>query len=159
MPGTAAGNLHTRTTPPDPLPPDAYPFTLQYGMSSFVDHQTVTIQELPETAPPGQLPRSGGWMRRQGDVLGRRPSALAAGCRGRPIPPHARAIPAYALLLLFDPCLLFPPCLPTAVEVVLEDDLRDACKPGDRVRIVGVYKPIAPSTAGASSAVFRWVLM
>lgn len=32
---------------------------LQYGMSSFVDHQTVTIQELPETAPPGQLPRSG----------------------------------------------------------------------------------------------------
>ncbi|KFM25074.1 DNA replication licensing factor MCM3-like protein 3 [Auxenochlorella protothecoides] len=75
----------------------------QYGMSSFVDHQTVTIQELPETAPPGQLPRS--------------------------------------------------------VEVVLEDDLRDACKPGDRVRIVGVYKPIAPSTAGASSAVFRAIVM
>lgn len=41
--------------------------------------------------------------------------------------------------------------------MVVEDDLRDACKPGDRVKIVGVYKPIAPTTNGASSAVFRSV--
>ncbi|KAL4433110.1 hypothetical protein ABPG77_006537 [Micractinium sp. CCAP 211/92] len=75
----------------------------QYGLSTYIDHQTVTIQELPETAPPGQLPRS--------------------------------------------------------VEVVLEDDLRDACKPGDRVAICGIYKPVAPRANGSVSGVFRAVVV
>lgn len=72
-------------------------------MSQFVDEQTVTIQELPETAPPGQLPRS--------------------------------------------------------VEVVLQDDLRDACKPGDRVKIVGVYRPLPPKANGGISGVFRAIVV
>ena len=61
------------------------------------------MQELPETAPPGQLPRS--------------------------------------------------------VEVVLEGDLRDAAKPGDRVSCVGIYKAVAPRSSGSISGVFRALIV
>jgi len=37
------------------------------------------------------------------------------------------------------------------VVVILEDDLRDACKPGDRVAICGIYKPVAPRANGPVS--------
>lgn len=73
--------------------------TTQYGLSKYIDQQTITIQELPETAPPGQLPRS--------------------------------------------------------VEIILEGDLRDAGKPGDRVSVVGVYKPVPPTANGAVSGTLR----
>lgn len=73
--------------------------TTQFGLCTFVDQQVLTVQELPETAPPGQLPRS--------------------------------------------------------VEIVLEGDLRDAAKPGDRVSCVGVYKPVPPRASGSISGVFR----
>lgn len=77
--------------------------TTQFGLSKFIDQQTITLQELPETAPPGQLPRS--------------------------------------------------------VDVILEGDLKDAAKPGDRVSVVGVYKPISPSANGSISGVFRAVIV
>lgn len=38
-----------------------------------------------------------------------------------------------------------PGLLPRSVEVVLSNDLVDAAKPGDRVRIVGVYKSFCPA--------------
>ena len=61
----------------------------EYGYSKYMNVQTITIQEMPERAPFGQLPRS--------------------------------------------------------VDIMVSHDLVDKVKPGDRVRVFGVYKPIAPS--------------
>ena len=36
---------------------DGNPLETEFGLSRYKDNQTITIQELPETAPPGQLPR------------------------------------------------------------------------------------------------------
>lgn len=49
--------------------------------------------------------------------------------------------------------------LPRSAEVIAEDDLVDACKPGDRVAIVGVYKAVPPSANGSINGQFRAVLV
>ncbi|MGK3744318.1 MAG: DNA replication licensing factor MCM3 [Bacillariaceae sp.] len=59
----------------------------EFGLSEFKDHQTVVLQEMPERAPMGQLPRS--------------------------------------------------------IELILDHDLVDKIKPGDRVQIVGVYRALS----------------
>ncbi|KAG0418641.1 Maternal DNA replication licensing factor mcm3, partial [Dictyocoela roeselum] len=69
--------------------PDGNNLTTEYGMCEFYDYQTINLQEMPEKAPAGQLPRS--------------------------------------------------------LEVILTNDLVDQVKPGDRVRIYGVYKSITPN--------------
>jgi DNA replication licensing factor MCM3 len=75
------------------------PLETEYGLSAYKDHQTLSIQELPEMAPAGQLPRS--------------------------------------------------------VDVVADEDLADRCKPGDRVRIIGLFRCLPNKQQGYSSGTFR----
>lgn len=75
--------------------------TTEYGYSTYRDHQKVSIQEMPELAPAGQLPRS--------------------------------------------------------VDVVLDDDLVDTTKPGDRVQIVGVYRALGGGNNNNTS--FKTVIL
>lgn len=75
----------------------------EYGLSTYRDTQTLSIQEMPEAAPAGQLPRS--------------------------------------------------------VDCILDGDMVDRVKPGDRVRLYGIYRALAPRDGGAVSGVFRTVLL
>ncbi|KAM0787560.1 MCM DNA helicase complex subunit [Microbotryomycetes sp. NB124-2] len=75
---------------------------LEPGLSTYMDEQRIMIQEMPERAPAGQLPRS--------------------------------------------------------IEILLDDDLVDVCKPGDRLQVVGWYRTYAPQ-GGQGSSIFRTMLM
>ena len=80
------------------------PLELEQGLSTYKDYQTIVLQEMPERAKVGQLPRS--------------------------------------------------------IELMLEYDLVDKVKPGDRVRCVGVYQPLAPPVLkGQCSGFFKPVLI
>ncbi|TPX72782.1 hypothetical protein SpCBS45565_g00095 [Spizellomyces sp. 'palustris'] len=78
------------------------PLTTEFGYSAYRDYQTVSLQEMPERAPAGQLPRP--------------------------------------------------------LDVILDDDLADRVKPGDRVQIVGVYRSLGKHAASVS-AIFRTVIL
>lgn len=80
--------------------PDGKPLSTEFGYCIYRDHQVVSIQEMPERAPAGQLPRS--------------------------------------------------------IDVVLDDDLVDKVKPGDRVSIVGIYASLGNRNANQTSANFRY---
>lgn len=77
---------------------DGNPLTTEFGYSTYRDYQTMSLQEMPERAAAGQLPRP--------------------------------------------------------VDVILDDDLVDRVKPGDRVRLVGLYRSIGKNAASVS-AIFK----
>ncbi|RMZ71901.1 hypothetical protein GMOD_00009255 [Pyrenophora seminiperda CCB06] len=79
------------------------PLVTEYGYCTYRDHQTISIQEMPERAPAGQLPRS--------------------------------------------------------VDVILDDDLVDRVKPGDRIQLVGIYRSLGSRNAGSGNSTFRTLIL
>lgn len=74
------------------------PLETEFGRCWYRDSQRLTIQEMPEKSPPGQLPRS--------------------------------------------------------VDVLLEGDLCDVCKPGDRVNISGIFRAVGGAAAASGTGLF-----
>ncbi|KAJ5170318.1 Nucleic acid-binding OB-fold [Penicillium coprophilum] len=50
-----------------------------------------------------------------------------------------------------------PDNLPRSVDVILDDDLVDSAKPGDRIQLVGIYRTLG--NGGSGSSTFRTVVM
>ena len=48
-----------------------------------------------------------------------------------------------------------PGQLPHSLDLFLEDDLVDQVKPGDRVAVTGVFRPLAGAVSGYTAGVFR----
>ncbi|NP_001133652.1 DNA replication licensing factor MCM3 [Salmo salar] len=79
------------------------PLETEFGLSIYKDHQTITVQEMPEKAPAGQLPRS--------------------------------------------------------VDIILDNDLVDVVKPGDRVQVIGTYRCLPGKKGGYTSGTFRTIMI
>jgi DNA replication licensing factor MCM3 len=49
--------------------------------------------------------------------------------------------------------------LPRSVECLIEDELVDSVKPGDRIRITGVYRAMAGKVQGSNSGIMKTILI
>ena len=52
-----------------------------------------------------------------------------------------------------------PGQLPRSVDVIMDDDLVDRVKPGDRIQLVGIYRSLGNRNAGTGSATFRTLIL
>ena len=96
----AGGRARNETSSSYPTVDEAgNPLDTEFGLCTYKDHQQLVIQEMPERAPLGQLPRS--------------------------------------------------------IEVVLDYDLVDKVKPGDRIQCMGVYRAMAGQGVQSTNAVFK----
>jgi DNA replication licensing factor MCM3 len=98
---TANGAASTSVYPTEDN--EGNPLVTEYGYCTYRDHQTISIQEMPERAPAGQLPRG--------------------------------------------------------VDVILDDDMVDKVKPGDRIQLVGIYRSLGNRNAGQGSSTFKTLIL
>ena len=49
--------------------------------------------------------------------------------------------------------------LPRGVDVIMDDDLVDSVKPGDRIQLVGIYRSLGNRNAGQGSATFKTLIL
>ena len=49
--------------------------------------------------------------------------------------------------------------LPRSVDVIMDDDLVDRVKPGDRIQLVGIYRSLGSRNAGTGSSTFRTLIL
>jgi DNA replication licensing factor MCM3 len=49
--------------------------------------------------------------------------------------------------------------LPRGVDVIMDDDMVDRVKPGDRIQLVGIFRSLGNRNAGAGSSVFRTLIL
>ena len=47
--------------------------------------------------------------------------------------------------------------LPRSLDIILDNDLVDGAKPGDRVQVIGTYRCLPAKAGGYTSGTFRWV--
>ena len=98
---TASGAASTGVYPTDDG--EGNPLVTEYGHCTYRDHQTISIQEMPERAPAGQLPRG--------------------------------------------------------VDVIMDDDMVDRVKPGDRIQLVGIYRSLGNRNTGTGSSNFKTLVL